>query len=136
VLRAAILEVGAAAVAPGVRASSVHHAMADHLAGEGVNGCFPHGHGLGLEIRDYPILVPDTGLRIADDTVDVAADLPLEAGMVVNLEVTQFLPGVASLEVEIGLVVTETGARPLAAQERAAPVGAAPRPEVVPADAA
>jgi Xaa-Pro aminopeptidase len=132
-LRAAILEIGVAAVVPGAPASSVHEAMSSHLAKEGISGCFPHGHGLGLEIRDYPILVPDTGLRIADDTIDIAADLPLEPGMVVNLEVTQFVPGVASLEVEISVVVTETGGRPFVPQGRETPVE--PEPELAVSDA-
>jgi len=61
--------------------------MTDFLARHGITACFPHGHGLGLELRDYPIIVPDTGLRISDDCVDLPADLPLEPGMVINLEV-------------------------------------------------
>jgi Xaa-Pro dipeptidase len=121
-LRAAILEVGIDAMAPGVAASAVHHAMASYLAGEGLTGAFPTGHGIGLEVRDYPIVVPDTGLRIADDTVDVPADVLLEEGMVVNLEVTQFIPGVGSLEVEVTTLVTGAGARPFVTQERSEPL--------------
>jgi Xaa-Pro aminopeptidase len=96
--------------------------MVDFLAGRGITACFPHGHGLGLELRDYPILVPDSGLSIADDCVAVPADLPLEPGMVVNLEVSIFLPGAGSLEVEITTLVTETGARPFVPQDRSTPV--------------
>jgi Xaa-Pro aminopeptidase len=81
-------------------------------AGRGLTGTFPTGHGIGLEVRGYPIVVPDTGLRIADDTVGVPADVLLEEGMVVNLEVTQFIPGVGSLEVEVTTLVTGSGARP------------------------
>jgi Xaa-Pro aminopeptidase len=121
-LRVAITEVGLGAMRPGARASSVHHEMVDFLGSKGIAACFPHGHGLGLELRDYPILVPDSGLRIADGCVDVPADLPLEPDMVVNLEVSIFLPGVGSLEVEITTLVTETGARPFVPQDRAAPV--------------
>jgi len=121
-LRTAIVEVGVEAMRPGVAASSVHHAMAEFLAGHGIVACFPHGHGLGLELRDYPILVPDTGLRISDDCVDLPADLPLEPGMVINLEVTILLPGAASLEVEITTLVSSSGARPFTVQDRATPV--------------
>jgi len=110
---------------PGVRGSAVHHAMADQLAARRITAVYPHGHGLGLELRDYPILVPDTGLRIADDCVDLPADLELEPGMVINLEAAVFVPGVASIEVEITTLVTETGARPFVPQERSIPV----RPE-------
>ena len=110
---------------PGAPASSVHDAMRDCLAEHGVTACFPHGHGLGLELRDYPILVPDTGLRIADDCIDLPADLPLEPGMVINLEVVILLPGAASLEVEITTLVTSSGARPFVVQDRAAPISPA-----------
>jgi Xaa-Pro aminopeptidase len=109
---------------PGVRASAVHHAMADHLAARGITAVFPHGHGLGLELRDYPILVPATGLRIADECVDVDSDLELEPGMVVNLEASVFIAGVASVEVEITTVVTDGGARPFVPQDRSQPVRA------------
>jgi Xaa-Pro dipeptidase len=121
-LRECIVEVGVGAMGPGVRSSAVHHAMVDHLAARGITAVFPHGHGLGLELRDYPILVPDAGLRIADDCVDISADLELEPGMVINLEASVFVPGVASVEVEITTVVTETGARPFVPQDRSAPV--------------
>jgi Xaa-Pro dipeptidase len=121
-LRECIVEVGVGAMRPGVRGSAVHHAMVDHLAARGISAVFPHGHGLGIELRDYPILVPDAGLRIVDECIDVSADLELEPGMVINLEASVFLPGVASLEVEITTLVTETGARPFVPQERATPV--------------
>ena len=124
-LRTAIVEVGLEAMRPGVLASSVHDAMREFLAGHGITACFPHGHGLGIELRDYPILVPDTGLRIADDCIDLPADLPLEPGMVINLEVVILLPGAASLEVEVTTLVTSSGARPLVVQDRAAPIGPA-----------
>ena len=99
--------------------------MKDFLAGHGITACFPHGHGLGIELRDYPILVPDTGLRISDDCIDLPADLPLEPGMVINLEVVILLPGAASLEVEITTLVTPSGARPFIVQDRAAPMSPA-----------
>jgi Xaa-Pro aminopeptidase len=121
-LREAIVDVGLGALRPGALASSVHETMASFLAGRGITACFPHGHGLGLELRDYPILVPDTGLRIADGCVDVPADLPLEAGMVLNLEVSVFHPGRAALEVEITTLVTADGARPFVDQHRTTPV--------------
>ena len=121
-LRDAILEVGLGAMRPGALASSVHHAMTAFLAEHGITACFPHGHGIGLELRDYPILVPTTGLRLRDECIDIPSDLPLEPGMVINLEVSLFLPGVAALEVETTMLVTEDGARQLAAQDRSHPL--------------
>ena len=82
------LRIGAEQLTPGQPASSAAEAMQEAmkpaLAEAGLSG-FPHGHGIGLEVRDYPIIVPDTGLRIEDDFVSRPADLLLEEGMVLNL---------------------------------------------------
>lgn len=105
-------------VRPGVRSSTVQEAMQTTMAARGVTATFPHGHGLGLEIRDYPILVPDNGLRISDDCVDEPSDLPLEENMVINLEVTVMTPGLGAVEIEQTFVVTTDGCRPLVEQDR------------------
>jgi Xaa-Pro aminopeptidase len=97
--------------------------MADALDACGVAGCLtPHGHGVGLEVRDYPIVVPANGLRIRDDCIDEPADLPLEENMVLALEVSQYLPGIGSLHHERTFVVSGDGGRQLVAYEREAPI--------------
>jgi len=103
---------------PGVRSSMVQQAMKSTMAARGITATFPHGHGLGLEIRDYPILVPDNGRRIRDDCVDEPADLPLEENMVINLEVTVMAPGIGAVEIEQTFVITADGSRPLVEQNR------------------
>ena len=95
--------------------------MWDVLRSNGIEVSFPHGHGLGVELRDYPILVADNGLRITDDCVDVPSDLPLEEGMVINLEAGVFMPGIASLHIEQSFVVTSDGSRLLVPQDRSRP---------------
>lgn len=107
---------------PGMRASEVAHYIKQYLAERGITETFPHGHGVGLEPRDYPILVPDTGLRVQDDCIDVPADLPLEEGMVLNLETPLFMPPEASLHVEQTFLLTATGAEPFVQQERKEPI--------------
>jgi Xaa-Pro aminopeptidase len=87
----------------------------------GVSRSNPHGHGLGLEVREYPLIMADSGKRIVDDCIDILADLTLEAGMVVNLESAFFIPTRASLHVEMSFVVDEHGSRPLAPQRRSSP---------------
>ena len=113
---------GAEAARAGARASSVAAAMSGLLEGRGITGSFPHGHGIGLEVRDYPILVPDNGLRIRDDCVDEPSDLPLEAGMVLSLEAGLFTPGAFSFQVECSFVVAEGGGEPLTPQDRTDPI--------------
>jgi Xaa-Pro dipeptidase len=112
------VEAGIAAVAPGVRASAVQAQMASALDEHPVVCDPPTGHGLGLEVRDWPILVPDNGRRIADDCVSVPSDLPLEEGMAINLEISAFLPGTCALEVERTVVVSAAGCEDLVHQPR------------------
>ena len=116
------MRAGQSTLQVGAKSSDAPQAMGDVLGGRGVEASFPHGHGIGLEVRDYPILVPDKGGRIADECVDEAADLPLEAGMVLNLEAMIFAPGRASLHMEQSFVVEADGNRPLVEQDRAQPV--------------
>ena len=120
-LRDSIAET-ASRMRPGMRASEVAHYIKQYLAERGITETFPHGHGVGLEPRDYPILVPDTGLRVQDDCIDVPADLPLEEGMVLNLETPLFMPPEASLHVEQTFLLTATGAEPFVQQERKEPI--------------
>ena len=116
------LEAGLEAMRPGARASQVQRAMRRSLAGQGITASYPHGHGVGLEVRDYPVLSPDTGLRIADQCVDEPADLPVEEGMVLNLEAMIFMPGVGSLHLEKSFVVEAAQTRPLIPQDRRQPL--------------
>ncbi len=115
------LRAGAEHLAPGRPASAAAEAMRQSLAAAGLDG-FPHGHGIGLEVRDYPIIVPDTGLRIEDDFVSRPADLPLEAGMVLNLESAVWAADVTSVHCERSFVITDDGCRPLADQPRDEPL--------------
>ena len=92
-------------------------ALTDH----DITASNPHGHGVGLEVRDYPIIVADNGLHIKDDCIDIPSDLLLEADMVINLEAPIFMPGVASLHLEETLIVTDSGCQPLTRQSRSTP---------------
>jgi len=117
----ACLEAGARAMRPGVKSSFVQKAMAQVAREAGLTNSFPHGHGMGLEIRDYPILVPANGLQIRDECIAVDSDLPLEEGMVINLEAPLFMPTAGALQVEKTFVVTAQVARELVPQDRAHP---------------
>ncbi len=109
----ACIDAGAAMLRPGLRASRAHAAMQRVIERSEIRVAAPHGHGLGLEVRDYPIIVADNGRRLADDCLDIPADLPLEANMVINLEASSFLAGAASLHIEETFLVTAGGPEPL-----------------------
>jgi len=116
------MNAGIETIRPGVKASTVQHAMQETLGRHGITASFPHGHGIGLEPRDYPIIVPDSKLSIRDDCVDEPSDLPLEANMVLNLEAPLFIGGVGSLHIEETFLVTPTGCRSLVEQNRDHPM--------------
>ena len=116
------IDAGAAMLRPGQTCSAVQAAMAGTLAAAGITGSYPHGHGVGLEVRDHPLIMPASGLAIRDDCIEVASDLPLEQGMVVNLEAPLFTPGVRSAHCERTFVLTSDGCRPLVEQDRGSPV--------------
>lgn len=117
----ASMDAGLAAIRPGVGASAVQAAM-QAVVDEAGLAMYPHGHGVGMEVRDYPVLAPDTGLRISDECVDVPSDLPIEKDMVLNVEAPLSLAGVGSLHLEQSVVVTDSGCRPLTEQQRERPV--------------
>ena len=116
------VEAGVEKMTPGAKASAAQAAMWGTLNAHGITASSPHGHGLGLEVRDYPIIVADNGQRIHDDCVDVPSDLPLEVDMVLNLEAMISMPGVGSLHIEKSFLVTPSGSRPLIPHDRTRPV--------------
>ena len=116
------LKLGAEMLRPGTNSSSVQATIIEALKERiGSTNAFPEGHGLGLEVRDYPIIVPDTGLRIQDECIDEPADLPLEENMVINLEGCIFISAIGSLNIEKTFVITENASQPLVRQNRASP---------------
>jgi Xaa-Pro aminopeptidase len=115
------MDTGLKAMKPGVRSSVVQSAMQEVVSMAGLE-MYPHGHGIGLEVRDYPILAPDNGLRIKDDCVDEPSDLLLECDMVLNIEAPLFMAGAGSLHLEQSVVITPDGYRPLTPQQRDKPV--------------
>lgn len=125
---AASVTEGAAAALPGARASEVQEVMRASMEDSGIVDTYPHGHGFGLEARDYPILSPPSGRTIRDDCLEVSSDLALEEGMVFNLEAPLFVLGRGAVHTERSFVVAPGGAVPLVTQERAAPVMIADAP--------
>ena len=120
-LRAAV-DTAFAAMKPGARASDVHGALHAALGARGLNATDGSGHGLGIEIRDYPIIMADNGRRIVDDCVDEPSDLPLEEGMVLNVEVGYYAATVGVVFIEQTSVVTADSCRPLVEQDRRCPM--------------
>jgi Xaa-Pro aminopeptidase len=103
---------GAGQLRPALPASAAWTAMQAEIDRTGLVSS-PQGHGIGVEAREYPLVAAPGRRRIRDGCVDLPGDLELETRMVVNLEASTFLPGVASLHVERSFVIGPGGPEPL-----------------------
>ena len=95
-------EAGIAAVRAGVSARDVDAAARRVIADAGYGDRFGHGtgHGVGLEIHEWP--------RVSSRSDDILA-----AGMVLTVEPGIYLPGVGGVRIEDTVLVTEAGAEVL-----------------------
>lgn len=91
----------AALVRPGVRVGDLDVCVREFFATQGVETLFSHslGHGIGLDVHEYPILRADGTDR----------DLILETGMVFTIEPGLYLPGVGGVRYENTVAVTDDG---------------------------
>ncbi|TGU93216.1 aminopeptidase P family protein [Mesorhizobium sp. M00.F.Ca.ET.151.01.1.1] len=89
-------------VRPGVTTEEIFNATIEAVRDAGLSSYRRHhvGHGLGLESHEFPTLGPSN-------------PVPLEPGMIINVEPPYYRPGWGGLMYEATLLVTETGAQPL-----------------------
>jgi Xaa-Pro aminopeptidase len=65
------------------------------------------GHGIGIEARDYPIFTKP--VKATSPFLPGTYDLPVEEGMVINIEVPYSVLGLGGFQIEYTLLVTKDG---------------------------
>jgi Xaa-Pro dipeptidase len=82
------------------------------------------GHGIGLEIHEYPRISAAKGSAILnqsairDDFVKSSIDIPFEEGMVLNFESPYLIRGWGGVHLEQTVILGKNGSRPITRQER------------------
>jgi Xaa-Pro aminopeptidase len=98
-----------ARVQPGIRGSDIDRAAREVLERHGLGAAFSHatGHGLGLEVHEYPRLarVPAEGADI-----DTFEDPVIEAGMIFTIEPGAYVPPLGGVRIEDDVLVGPAGA--------------------------
>ena len=109
------------AIRPGILTSSILGMLSKKLASSGITKIYAHGHAIGLEPREHPVIMHGDYKKISDDVVSVSTDMPLEEGMTFNLEAPYDLPGVGSFQVERTFLMKDNSAEELFVQKEGLP---------------
>lgn len=106
-------------VRPGTHPTSLFQAMVEGVRAAGIPNYtnFFAGHTIGLEAREFPFIFGPAE-KVDDPFLPDTSDIPLEAGMTLNLEASYHEFGWGTVHVEYTLAVTEKGSEYLSDPEQ------------------
>jgi Xaa-Pro dipeptidase len=98
------------ALKPGARPQDLFETMVQRVRAAGIPNYsnFFLGHTIGLEAREFPFLIGPAE-AVDDPFLPNTTNVPMEAGMTVNLEASSHEVGWGTVQVEYTLAVTESG---------------------------
>jgi Xaa-Pro aminopeptidase len=108
-------------IRPGMLSSSILGLLSKKLASKGITKIYAHGHAIGLEPREYPVIMHSEYKKFSDGIVSASTDMPLEERMTFNLEAPYDLPGVGSFQVERTFIMKDNSAQDLFVQKEGLP---------------
>jgi Xaa-Pro dipeptidase len=76
------------------------------------------GHGIGLEPREFPVMLQGGAKTITDGILNISTDVPLEPGMVISLEGSVYEFGEGSFEVERTFLVEKSSLKEITSKKR------------------
>ncbi|WP_342262994.1 MULTISPECIES: Xaa-Pro peptidase family protein [unclassified Spiroplasma] len=91
-------DLGIKAIAPGISSGTIDKICREYITKKGYGKYFTHstGHGLGIEVHEYPYITNNS-------------DIILEVGMVITVEPGIYIPQLGGVRIEDDILVTKKG---------------------------
>ncbi|MCL5073487.1 MAG: M24 family metallopeptidase [Actinobacteria bacterium] len=117
------LIIGLDSLKVGVQCSKVNNIVIEYLDKHDIRKTDTHGHGIGLQPSEYPIISSTVPNFIYHNGFEESSsDFKLEENMVIALELPYYIYGQGSYIVEVSAIVTKNGYQLLIPQERKTPI--------------
>ncbi len=117
------LNIGLNSLKIGNKCSVVNNSIVEYLNKNNVCMTDTHGHGVGLQPSEYPVISSTVSKYIYNDGFNEgSSDFKLEENMVVALEIPYYIYGQCSYIAEVSAVITKNGYKLLTAQDRKNPI--------------
>jgi len=107
----------------GTFCSKVNNNIIEYLDMHNIHKTETHGHGIGIQPTEYPIISSTLPNFIYDNGFEKdSADFKLEENMVVAIEIPYYIYGEGSYLAEVNALITKRGYQLLTSQDRKTPI--------------